>query len=71
MWYLWLTIGVISGSIITNIIIHIRSSYGVLRIDRSNPGKEIWQYVIDDPEKLVNKKRIFLRIDQNANLSQK
>lgn len=65
--YLIFGLGVIIGSIVSNIIFWHRTEKGVLRIDRSDPGKEIWRI---DLENLLteNTKRFILRIDRDANL---
>ena len=69
---LWFTIGFIVGLIITNIIWRVKSRSGFLRIDRSNPDKEIWRLdmMSHDPHAVYKKKRLILKIDKNANLSQ-
>lgn len=67
-------LGVIAaGSIATNIIFYIRSAHGTLRIDHSNPEKDIYRFDIDEAvlDKISKKKRIILKIDNNADLSQK
>ena len=43
---------------------------GILRIDHSNPEKDVYRFEIDDLDKLENKKRIVLKIDHKSNLSQ-
>lgn len=44
---------------------------GKLKIDHSNPEKDLYRFEIDDLDKLTNKKRIIVKIVHNANLSQK
>lgn len=48
-----------------------RSIFGTLRIDRSNPEKIIYRFEMDDIDGLKNKKMVVLKIDNNADLSQK
>ena len=44
---------------------------GTLRIDRTNPEKDVYRFEIDyNLDDLAFKKRITIRIDNNANLSQ-
>lgn len=44
---------------------------GTLRIDHSNPEKDIYRLEFDgDLDELNHKTRIILKIDNNANLSQ-
>ena len=42
---------------------------GALKIDHSNPEKDVYRFVIDDLDSLNKKKRILLVIDHNADLS--
>ena len=44
---------------------------GVIRIDQTNPEKDIYRLDIDDIDKLSKKKRILLKVDTHADLSQK
>lgn len=44
---------------------------GVLKIDRSNHSKDVYKIEIGDLDKLSKKKRIVLKVDPNADLSQK
>lgn len=55
------------------VILHYRVASGTLQIDHSNPEKDIYRIVIDqnDLDKLASKKKIVLKIDNNADLSQK
>ena len=45
-------------------------STGTLKIDHSNPEKDLYRFEIDDLDKLSSKKRIILSIDNKADLSQ-
>lgn len=63
-------IGLVLGSIITNLIFYIRYASGTLKIDHTNPEKDVYRFEIDDLDKIVNRKNIVLRIDNNADLSQ-
>jgi hypothetical protein len=67
---LWSAIGCIVGSIVTSVIFYVRCHYGTLRIDHSDPEKDIYRFDVDDLDKLSKKKRIMLKIDNNADLSQ-
>ena len=71
MEYIWIIIGVMLGSIITNIIFYALSESGKLRIDHSNPDKDVYRIEFRDLDKLAKKKRVILKIDNNADLSQK
>ena len=72
MEYLFVLIGVLVGSIISNIIFFIRyRTVGTLRIDHSNPVKDVYRIEIDDLDGLIKKKHVVLKVDNNADLSQK
>ena len=63
-------IGAIIGSIVANIYHYMHTSAGTLRIDHSNPDKDVYRIELDDIDNLSKKKRIVLQIDNNAELSQ-
>ena len=72
MEYLFAIVGVLVGSIISSIIFSIRyRKAGTLRIDHSNPEKDVYRIEIDDLDGLSKKKNVILKVDNNANLSQK
>ena len=72
MEYLFAVVGVLVGSIISNIIFYIRyRKAGTLRIDHSNPEKDVYRIEIDDLDGLSKKKHVILKVDNNADLSQK
>lgn len=64
--------GLLVGSLLGNVvsIIYIRRTYGTLRIDHSNPEKDVYRFEIDDIDSLSRKKRIVLKVDNHAILSQ-
>lgn len=69
--YIWIAVCVISVLIIKDIIFYIINKVGTLKIDHSDPEKDIYRIDINDLDKLSKKKLIILKIDNNANLSQK
>lgn len=71
MLYVWFLMGVLIGSVISNVIFYLKSASGVFRIDRSNPEKDICRLEIDSLDKIDKKKRLILKIDHHADLSQK
>lgn len=71
MEYLLITIGVVIGSLITNILYLIKRANGILQIDHSNPEKDVYRFKIDNLDSINNKSHIVLTIDHNADLSQK
>ncbi len=64
-------LGVFIDTLATYVYNCVRSARGVLRIDHSNPQKDLYLFEIDDIEKLGKKKYVNLKIDHKANLSQK
>ena len=72
MEYLFVLIGLLVGSIISNIIFFIcYRTVGTLRIDHSDPVKDVYRIEIDDLDGLIKKKHVILKVDNNADLSQK
>ena len=72
MEYLFVLIGLLVGSIISNIMFFIRyRTVGTLRIDHSDPVKDVYRIEIDDLDGLIKKKHVILKVDNNADLSQK
>ena len=69
--FLWIFIGVTIGVILTQIVNHLRSAHGTLKIDHSDSNKDVYRLVIDDLEELSKKNYVFLEIDHDADLSQK
>ena len=65
------TIGVLMGAIVTNIIHHRTIAQGTLKIDQSNPEKDIYRLEIDNLDVVAKKKHIRLKVDPKADLSQK
>lgn len=63
-----LAIGILIGVVIALLW---RPTDGVIRIDHSNPEKDLYRFEIDSLEKLEKKKKIILKIDHYADLSQK
>ena len=69
--YMWIAVGAISVLIIKHIIFYIINKVGTLKIDHSDPEKDIYRIDINNLDKLSKKKLIILKIDNNADLSQK
>lgn len=67
---LWgIAIGLIIASIFS--IWNPWTETGTLRIDHSNPEKDVYRFELNDLDRLRNKKYIRIKIDHNADLSQK
>lgn len=71
----WLGIGFAAGAVAAVIAIlakeRFESQYGKYLIDRRNPDKEVHKLDFGDPRDLSGKKYIVLKVDYNADLSQK
>lgn len=65
----WFLIGVFFGLFLCGLAIILKSNSGVLRIDHSNPEKDVYRFEIDKIEKLSKKHVIMLKVDNKANLS--
>lgn len=66
-----LLIGVVLGGVSVSFWHDVKKPYGTLRIDHSNPTKDVYRFEIDDFEDLRKRKRIILDVDNDADLSQK
>lgn len=64
-------LGVALGGVSVSFWHDVKKPYGTLRIDHSNPSKDIYRFEIDDFEDLRKRKRIILDVDNDADLSQK
>ena len=64
-------VGVVLGTIGTLITLTLKQAHGVLRIDHSNPEKVRFLFEVGDLDSLSDKREIVLRIDHNADLSQR
>lgn len=68
--YMWIVVVAAIAIIITEIIMHISAGTGTLRIDHSDPEKDVYRFEVDNLDKLSKKKRIILKVDNDADLSQ-
>lgn len=64
-------LGVITYAIVATIYDCFRYGWGTLKIDHSNPEKDVYRIDIEDLDKLDKKKRVILKVDHQADLSQK
>lgn len=63
--------GVVEGLLLATAIGRLmRKTAGVLKIDHSNPEKDVYRFEIADLDGLSKKKHIVLRVDNSADLSQ-
>jgi len=63
--------GLLIGIALTGLFFVFKTGSGVLKIDHSNPEKDVWRFEIDGAvlDKINKKTRIELKIDHNADLS--
>ena len=61
--------GIVIGLLIGNLLWNVATD-GTLRIDHSNPDKDTYRFEVNDLDKLGKKKRIVLKVDNSASLSQ-
>ena len=66
--YLILFICSFVSSIMTMIVMYLTSARGTLRIDHSNPEKDIYRLDLDNVCSM-NKKTLLLKIDHRANFT--
>ena len=70
MEYLLFLMGMGIGIALTSLLYITSATFGALKIDRSDPGKDIYKLEVEDLDELSKKKRIMLKIDNHADLSQ-
>lgn len=68
--YLILFVCSFVSSIVTMMVMYLTSARGTLRIDHSNPEKDVYRIEINNLEDLSRKKRVILDVDNSAILSQ-
>lgn len=66
--YLIFSLGIVVGTIMTRLILQVSSAKAVLRIDHSNPEKDIYRLDLDNVCSM-NKKTLLLKIDHSANFT--
>ena len=71
--FVYILIGQLIGCIITAIVCGFMYRYkagtGILRIDHSNPKKDIYRFDVDNLDDLSSKDKLIMKIDHNADLS--
>lgn len=69
MEYFMLALGLIVGSLVVLIYYRCVTMSGVLQIDHSDPDKDIYQINLNSLDDLAKKKRVVLKVDNNAKLN--
>ena len=62
--------GFVVGGIVYSLIIFSVCVSGTLKIDHSDPNKDVYRLEIDKLENLSNFKRVILKVNNNAHISQ-
>lgn len=69
--FIWCLVGSALGSLITSAIYLLRTTTGTIRIDRSNPAKDLYRFDLNGPiDTLFKKDRVIFKVDHHADLSQ-
>lgn len=68
MEYLTFILGLIVGSLIVLIFYHRIAASGELLIDHTDPEKDIYRINVNNLDDLSKKKRVILKVDNNARL---
>lgn len=64
--------GITIGMFVSYMVLIGKTAYGTLRIDHTNPEKDLYRIDIDGNfDNISKEKRIVLKVDNDANLSQK
>lgn len=72
MEFMFIIIGFIVGCVITGIIFCIRHPVlGRIEVDEKNPEDVKWRFVLTKEVDFSKQKRILLKVDNHADLSQK
>ena len=67
---LWFVLGVLVEAILSSVYESMISARGTLRIDHTNPEKDLYRLDIESFDNIDRKKIVTLKIDHNAHLSQ-
>ena len=64
--------GIAIGMFVSYVLLIGKTAYGTLRIDHTDPEKDLYRIDIDGNfDNISKEKRIVLKVDSDANLSQK
>ena len=64
-------LGLLIEAVTFVVIERVRTTYGTLRIDHSDPEKDTYRLELGDLDELSKKKYVRLKIDNNADLTHK
>ena len=71
MEYLLFITGVLLGALVSMVIYCRNDAIGVLLIDNSDPEKDVYRFDVGNIDDLSKRKRVILKIKNDADLSQK
>lgn len=66
MEFVYVAIGFVFGLVIAVICCCPTKNDGILRIDQSNPEKDIYRFDVDDLDALSRKKKIIIRVEKTG-----
>ena len=64
-------LGLLFGIALVNLFNSLKNTSGILKIDTTNPNKDVYRLELDSIDNLNKKKKIILKVDSHADLSQK
>lgn len=69
---IWISIGIVIGSILTAIVYILRQPVlGTIEVDETDPENVKWRFVLTKEVDLSKHKHIMLKVDYRNNFSQK
>ena len=68
--FMWFVSGLVIGIVISALYRLGQTSFGTLKIDCSNPDKDVYSIEIDDLDKLAKKQFVLLKVIRAAIFSQ-
>lgn len=66
MEFVYVAIGFVFGLVTAVICCSLGKNDGILRIDQSNPEKDIYRFEVDDLDTLPRKRKIVLRVEKTG-----
>lgn len=71
----WFIFGFVMGLVLGGVSISfwhdVKKPYGVLRIDHSDPTKDVYRFELSDLRDVTKRKRIILDVDNDADISRR
>ncbi len=71
-WFIFgFLMGLVLGGVSVSFWHDVKKPYGTLRIDHSDPSKDVYRFELSDLNDVCKRKRIILDVDNEADFSQK